>query len=149
MRHAIRAAWVFAPPILLPFGCLDQLLVGTGISIRHQVTGSLPAQHRIAGNAPGRAAKIDLTLQEVQEEWGVVQTPLLTPAIGERLAKDFPCPLDAKKMLLVGGFLIGVARRDLHDIDLHLVVQEVEYVANAARIVLCEECRVGGNAESP
>jgi hypothetical protein len=65
------------------------------------------------------------------------------------LTEDLTRPFDAKKMLLVRSFLVGVARGDLHGSYLHIVVQEVEYVTDAARIVLREERGVGGNPESP
>ena len=79
----------------------------------------------------------------------MVQAPLLAPAVCKGLTEDLARPLDAEKMLLVRCLLIGVARGDLHDIYPHIVVQEVEYITDAACIVLCEECSVGGNPESP
>src|SRR2546429_1543256 len=149
MGHAIGATRILAPPVILPLGCLDQLLIRASVPIGHQITRPLPAQHRVAGDTPGGASKVDLALQEVQEERGVVQMPLLAPAVCKSLTEDLARSLDAEKMLLVWRFLVGIARGDLHRIYPHIVVQEVEYITDAARIILREERGVGGNPESP
>src|SRR5579884_3481064 len=45
-------------------------------------------------DAPGGTGKVDLALQEIQEERRVVQAPFLPPSIGKGLAENFACALD-------------------------------------------------------
>ena len=56
--------------------------------------------------------------------------------------------VDAREVLLVRRLLVRVGRRDLHRVDLELVVQEVEHLAHGLRRVGREERRVGGDAET-
>src|SRR5436305_19584 len=57
--HAVVAARIASPPVEIPVGLLEQLLVARGVAVRHQVTGALPAEDRITGDAPGRAVEVD------------------------------------------------------------------------------------------
>jgi hypothetical protein len=72
MRHTISTTGIFSSPILLPIGCFDQFFIGTGISIGHEIAWSLPAQYRVARDTPGGTGKVNLALQEIQEEGRVV-----------------------------------------------------------------------------
>src|SRR5438045_1216490 len=66
--HAVRAAIVVPAAVLRPVGGLDQLLVGLRVAVAHQVAGALPAEQRVARNAPRGALVVDLALEEVEEE---------------------------------------------------------------------------------
>ena len=73
---------------------------------------------------------------------------LLAPAVGERLAEQLARLLHAEEVLLVGRFLVRVGRRDHHLVDLEVVVEEVEHLADRLRRVVREERRVGRDAEA-
>src|SRR5262245_6444735 len=88
VRHAVRAARVLAPAVLRPVGGLDELLVRLRVAVGHQVARPLPAEHRVARDAPRRAVEVGLALEEVEEQGRVVQPPALAPAVGERLAEQ-------------------------------------------------------------
>src|SRR5580704_2116294 len=148
VRHAVPAAFVAATAILLPLGCLEQLVVRGRISVRHQVAGTLPAEHRVAGDSPCGATEVHLALEKVEEEWRVIEPPLLALAVGERLAEDRMGALHVEPVVLVRRLLVGVARGDLHAVDLHLVVEKVEHATNRTRVVLVEERGVGGDPEA-
>jgi len=77
VRHAVVAARVVAAAVLRPVGGLDELLVGLRVAVGHQVAGALPAEQRVARDPPGSALVVDLALQEVEEERGVVEAPPL------------------------------------------------------------------------
>ncbi len=139
MRHAVGAARVLAPPVGVPVGRLDELLVRLHVPVVHQVAGLLPAEQRVGRNAPRGAAEIGLALEEVQEQRRVVQPPLLPPAVAERLAEQFPRFLHAEEMLLVGRLLVGVGGRDLHLVDAEVVVEVGEHVDDRLRGVGVEE----------
>jgi hypothetical protein len=69
----------------------------------------------------------------------VVQPPLLAPAIGERLREQLAGRVRAEPVLLVGSPFVGVRRRDLHVVDVQLVVEVVQYVDDVLRAVGVEE----------
>src|SRR6188474_3932697 len=98
MGHAVVAAGITAAAVLLPVRRLDELVVGLRVAIRHQVAGALPAEDRVARDSPGGALEVHLALEEVEEERGVVEAPLLALAIGERLAEQLVCLLDAQEV---------------------------------------------------
>src|SRR6266849_3839037 len=66
VRHAVGAARVLAPPVGVPVGGLDELLVGLHVAVGHQVAGLLPAEQRVGGNPPRGAAEVGLALEEVE-----------------------------------------------------------------------------------
>ena len=141
MGHAVIATWIPAATIMLPVRGLDQLLVAFCIAVGHQIAGFLPAEDRVAGNAPGRAREIDLAFQEVKErgEWF---NRHFERGRGESFAEDLPGTLDAQEMVLIGGLFVGIAGRDLHGVDAQIVVEEVQYGTYAGRIS-CERTLVG------
>src|SRR5215211_1851747 len=145
--HAVVAARVAAPTVLLPLRGLDQLLVRLRIAVGHQVARALPAEDRIAGDAPRRALEIHLALEEVEEERGVVEAPLLALAVREGGAEQLMRLLDAQEVVLVRGLLVGVGRRDHHLVDLELVVDEIEDLSHRVRRVVREEGGVRGHSE--
>src|SRR5579875_1312860 len=108
--HAVGAPGVLAPPVAVPVGGLEELLIGLGVTVGHQVAGPLPAEDGVAGYAPGGALVVDLPLQEVEEEGAVVESPLLAPPVGEGLAEQLAGLGDTEEVLLVGGLLVGVGR---------------------------------------
>src|ERR1700726_2741247 len=109
VRHAVPAAFVASTTVLLPLGRLDQLPIRGRVAVRHEVAGTLPAEHRVARDSPRGAAEVYLALEEVEEERGVVEPPLLAPSIRERVAEDRMRALDIEPVVLVGRLLIGVA----------------------------------------
>src|SRR6202049_1100717 len=148
MGHAVAAALVASATVLLPCGCVEEFSVGGRIAVGHQVARPLPPEHRVAGDAPGCAAEVDLALAGIEEERGVIEPPLLATPTRERVAEDGVGALDVQPVILVGRLLVGVSRRDLHAVDADLVVEEVEDSTNGARVVLVEEGRVGGPPEA-
>ena len=148
MGHAVCTPRVAAAPVAVPVGGLDQLLVGRDVAVRHQVAGTLPAEDRVAGDPPCGALEVDLPLQEVEEERRVVEPPPFAAAVGEGVAEDLVRLLHLQPVVLVGCLLVGVARRDLHDVDLEVVVQEVEHLADGLGTVHVEEGGVGGDPEA-
>src|SRR5439155_1900671 len=89
VRHAVVARLVLAASVLRPVRLVQQLFVGLGVAFfAHQVAGALPAEHRVARDAPRRALEIDLALQKVQIQRTVVQAPLLALVAGERGLED-------------------------------------------------------------
>src|SRR5437773_8683594 len=111
MRHAVRAAVVLAAAVLLPVGRLDEFLVRLGVAVAHQVARALPAEDRVARDAPRRALEVDLALEEVEEERRVVETPLLALAVCEGLGEELAGLRHPGEVVLVGCLLIGVRRR--------------------------------------
>src|SRR5580704_14278178 len=99
MGHAVGAALIFSSPVRVPIGCIDQLPVAGGVSVSHQIAGSLPTQHRVARNTPCRALKIRLTLEKVEEERGVVQAPFLAALLRERFRKELLSLFHAEEVL--------------------------------------------------
>ena len=56
--HAVFAARVLAAPVLAPVGRLEQLFVGLGVAVGHQVARALPAEQRVARECPTRCSRI-------------------------------------------------------------------------------------------
>src|SRR6185437_1674684 len=108
----------------------------------------LPSKDRVAGNAPRGAFEVDLALEEIEVQRAVIETPFIAFTAAERLAEYLVRTLDAQEMLLVGCLLVCVGRRDLHHVDLQLVVEEVEDRTNRLGTVLIEERRVGIDPEA-
>src|ERR1044072_270380 len=146
--HAVVAARVLAPAVLVPVGLLDQLAVGGDVSVAHQVAGPLPAEERVVGDAPGGAREVGPALQEVQEERAVVEPPAPAVAARERLPEQLAGLLDPQEVLLVGCLLVGVGGRDHHLVHLEVVVEEVEHLDDGLRAVGVEEGGVGGDPEA-
>src|SRR5919204_2586050 len=145
--HAVLAAGIASAPVLLPVGGLDQLPVGLRIPVGHQVARPLPPEHRVARDPPSSALEVHLALQEVQEQGGVVEAPLLATPVRERRPEELAGLCDPEEVLLVWCLLVRVRRRDHHLVDLELVVDEVEHLAHRVRRVVCEEGRIRGHPE--
>src|SRR5690606_24300884 len=128
VRHAVGAARVLAAAVLVPVGVLDQLPVRRHVAVAHQVAGALPAEQGVVGDGPGGAREVDLALEEVEEQRGVVQPPAPAVAARERLLEQLPGLLHAEEVLLVGRLLVGVGGRDHHLVDLEVVVEVVEHL---------------------
>src|ERR1700722_871616 len=108
MCHAVLTARVFAATVLIPIGRLDQLFVGGGIAIRHQVTRTLPAKQRIARYPPGSAVEFGFAFEKVEEQGTVIQTPLLAAPARKRLAEQLASLAYAEEVLLIGRLLIRI-----------------------------------------
>src|SRR5204863_3096889 len=104
--HAVVTARVAPAPVGVPVGGLDQLFIGFGVAVGHQVTRTLPAEQRIAGDAPGSAAEVHLPLEEVEEQRRVVEPPALAPAVRERRPEQLVGLAYAEEVLLVGRLLV-------------------------------------------
>src|SRR5437016_2550178 len=126
MGHAVRAARIASASVLLPLSRFDELLIGAGVSIAHEIAWPLPTENRVTRDTPGGAIEVDLSLEKIEEERRMIEPPLLTFPTGEGVAEDLSRYLDAQKMLLVGSFLVGIAGRDLHRVHAELVVEVVE-----------------------
>src|SRR3954449_7743328 len=113
MRHAVGAPRILAPTERVPVGAVEQLLPGLGVAVGEQVAGLLPTQQRVRRDSPRGALEVASPFEEVEEQRRVVESPLLAPALVERLLEQLAGLRDAEEVLLVGRLLIGVARRDL------------------------------------
>src|SRR5690606_22653759 len=112
VRHAVGAARVLAAAVAVPVGLLDQLPVGRHVPVAHQVAGTLPAEEGVVRDGPRGAREVDLALEEVQEERGVVEPPAVAVAALEGLLEQLAGLFHAEEVLLVGGLLVGVGGRD-------------------------------------
>src|SRR4029077_6362198 len=88
MRHAVRALLVAAGAVQIPVGGLDQLLEGLRVAFAEQITGLLPAEDVARRHAPRRAVVLLVAGQEVEEEAGVHELPLLALAERKDLAEE-------------------------------------------------------------
>jgi len=147
VNHAIPA--LFVPtflPVIFPGSIFDKLLESRDVTILEEVTGFLPTEDIESGISPRGAVVIHVPLEEFEKIRGEIEFPRLLP-IPEDLLKEFFCPVAAEKMLLIGGFLIAVARREHHALDFEFH-HFIEKFPDSVGISAFEKGGVGGDAES-
>src|SRR5260370_40242121 len=110
MRQAVGAFLVLAGAVGLPVRGLHQFLEGLGIALAEQVAGLLPAENVAGRHAPRRAFVILIARQEIQEQAGMHEIPLLAFAQREHVAEQFLGLGAVEEMLLVRRALIGITR---------------------------------------
>src|SRR5579875_1838078 len=147
VRHAVAAAGVASPAVLGPVGRLHQFLVGLGVTVGQQVARALPAEDGVGRDAPGGALELHLALQEVQEQWAVVEPPVAALAL-EGFGEQLGGLVGGEETDLVGGFFVGVAGGDHHGVHAQLVVQEIEHLTHRLGGVGVEERGVGRHLEA-
>src|SRR6202158_457802 len=111
MRHAVGTLLVFASAVAVPVRGLHQFLEGLGIALAKQIAGLLPAKNVACRHTPWRAFVILIARQEIQEQAGMQEIPLLALAERKHVAEQFLGLGAVEEVLLVGRALIGVARR--------------------------------------
>ena len=87
MRHAVGAFLVLAGAVRIPVGGFHQFLEGLGVTLAEQVAGLLPAEDVARRHAPRRALIILIAGEEVQEQAGMHEIPLLALAEREHVAE--------------------------------------------------------------
>src|SRR5690349_21723522 len=89
MDHAVGALFVVADAIGIPVGGFHQLLEGLGVAFADQIAGLLPAEHGAGWIAPRRAVVGLVAGQEVEEQAGLAERPLLAAVAAlEDIAKQ-------------------------------------------------------------
>src|SRR5215211_6333266 len=111
MHHAVGAFLVVAGAVGIPVGLLHQLLEGLGVAFAEQIAGTLPAEIVAGRIAPGRAAIGLVAGEKIEKQAGLVEGPAALPVALEDLAEQLLGAPAVQEMLLVGGPLIGIARR--------------------------------------
>src|SRR5947209_8194884 len=111
MRHAIGALLILAGAVGIPIGGVHQLLEGLGVALAQQVAGFLPAEDVARRHSPRRAFVILVAGQEVEEQAGVHEIPLLALAQRKHVAEQFLGLGAIEEVLLVRRALIGIAGR--------------------------------------
>src|SRR4029079_17342499 len=86
-------------------------LEGLGVALAEQVAGLLPAENVARRHAPRRAFVALVAGQEVEEQAGMHEVPLLALAEGKDVAEQLLGLGAVEEVLLVRRALIGVARR--------------------------------------
>ena len=79
MGHAIGAFFIAAGAIAVPVGRLHQFLEDADVALAQEVAGLLPTEHVAGRHAPGRAVKLLIARQEVQETAANVETAICGP----------------------------------------------------------------------
>src|SRR5262245_54835089 len=111
MHHAIRAFFVVAGPVGIPIGFVHELSKGFRVALAEQITWSLPTEDCSRRIAPRRAAIRLIAREEVKEQTGLAEFPITaTPAAAKNFSEQLLGAIARKKMLLVGGAFIGIAR---------------------------------------
>src|SRR6201989_904918 len=88
MRHAVGTLLILAGAVGIPVGGLHQLLEGLGVAFAEQIAGLLPAEDVARRHAP-RGALIGLVAgEEVEEQAGMHEVPLLALAEREHVAEQ-------------------------------------------------------------
>ena len=120
VNHAVPALFITALlSVLFPSGVFHQLFEGRDIAVLEEVAGFLPTEDVVGGVAPRSAIVVDIALEELEEIRGEVELPGFF-TVRENLVKKFLCAFTAEEVLLVGCFLITVARGEHHSLDLEL-----------------------------
>src|SRR5262249_23491317 len=110
MGHAVGAFFVLAGAIGVPVGGLHQLLEGLGVAFAEQIARLLPAEDVAGRHAPRRTLIFLVAGQEVQEQAGTHEIPLLPLGEREDVAEQLLGLGAVEKVLLVGRALVGIAR---------------------------------------
>ncbi len=147
MHHAVAAFGVAGfVAVARPVGRLDQLLERLAVAFLQEVAGPLPAEDVVGGVAPRRAFVVHAALEEFDEVGREVELPGFF-AVFEDFAEELFRLFAFQKVLLIRGFLVGVARRDHHALDAegHDFIEEFR---DFFRLGTVEECGVGGDSEA-
>src|SRR5580704_17553207 len=88
MGHAVGTLLVLAGAVGVPIGGLHQLLERLGVTFAEQIARLLPAEDVAIGHAPGRALERLVAGQEIEEQAGVHEIPLLALAAREDVAEQ-------------------------------------------------------------
>src|SRR3981189_3308720 len=111
MGHAVGAFLVLAGAVAFPVRRLHQFLEGLGIALAEQITGLLPAENVACRHAPWGAFVVLIAREEIQEQAGMHEIPVLALAEREDVAEQLLGLGAVEEVLLVRRALIGVARR--------------------------------------
>src|SRR5580698_4886812 len=111
MGHAVGALLVLAGAVGFPVRGVHQFLEGLGIAFAEQIAGLLPAEDVARRHAPRGAFIVLVAREEIQEQAGMHEIPLLALAEREYVAEQLLGLGAVEEMLLIRGALIGVARR--------------------------------------
>ena len=141
---ALRIAGLGA--VVFPFCRVHEFLECICVPVLQQIAGFLPAKDVVRGHAPGRARIIALAHQEFEEKRRLVEFPAFL-AVCQDCAEQAPSSRAAEEMLLVRGFVVGIAGGKHHALDANLH-HFVEEGAHALGIGAVKKRGVGGYAEA-
>src|SRR6266513_6540156 len=108
MRHTVGAFLILAGAVSFPVCGFHQLLEGLGVAFAKQIAGLLPSEDVTRGHAPWRAFIALITGQEVQEQAGMHEIPLLALAERKHVAEQLLGLGAVEEVVLVRSTLIGV-----------------------------------------
>src|SRR5215472_16880939 len=110
MRHAVGALLVLAGAIGIPVGGFHQYLERLGVAFAEQVAGLLLAADVARGHAPRRALVFLVAGEEIEEQAGMHEIPLLALAECKDVAEQVLGLGAVEEVVLVRRALIGIAR---------------------------------------
>src|SRR6185312_2881684 len=109
MHHALGAFLVIAGAVGIPIGLAHQLGEGLGIALAEQIARALPAEIVARRVAPGRAVVALVAGEEVEEQRGLAERPVLAAVAAlEDAAEQLLGLAPIEEMRLVGRALIGI-----------------------------------------
>src|SRR5260370_9963995 len=111
MRNAVGFLLVLAGAVALPVRRLHQLLEGLGIAFAEQIAGLLPAKNIASRHTPWRAFVFLIARQEIQEQAGMQEIPLLALTERKHVAEQLLGLGAVEEVLLVRRALVGIAGR--------------------------------------
>ncbi len=148
MHHAVGALLVIAGAVTLPLGLFHQFLEGRDIAFAKEIAGTLPAEDVARRVAPRRALVGLIAGKEVEKQRGLIERPSLAAAAAfENLAEELLRARPVEEVLLIGGALVGIARRDRDALDAHFL-HLIEEVGDLVRLGAVEERAVDVGAEA-
>src|SRR5262249_62072655 len=103
---------IFAGAVGIPVRGVHQFAEGAGVTFPEQIAGLLPPEDVPRRHAPRRAMIGLVASQKVEEQVGVHEAPAFSLAQAENPAEQLLGLAPAEKVILIGGALIGVTRRD-------------------------------------
>src|SRR6185437_9014233 len=149
MHHAIRAFLVIAGAVRVPIRLVHQLRESLGVAFAEEIAGPLPAEIIARGVAPRRAMVALIAGEEVEEQRGLAERPFLRAVAAlEDAAEKLLGLAPIEEMRLIGGALIGIARRhgDAIDAARHDIVEEPRHALGIGAV---EEGAIDVDAKSP
>src|SRR6185312_11699953 len=126
MHHAVGAFLVVAGAVSVPIGLFHQLLEALGIAFAQEIAGTLPAEIVARRIAPRRAVIVLVAGEEIEKERRLAERPFMATAAAEDVAEELLGLAPVEEMRLIGGALIGIARRHGNAVDAarHHIVEE-------------------------
>src|SRR3954464_4201141 len=109
MCHAVGALFILAGAVGIPVGGLHQLLEGFRVAFAEQIAGFLPAKNVARRHAPRGAFVILVAGEEVEEQAGMHEIPLLALSQRKHVAEQLFGLGAVEKVLLVRRTFIGIA----------------------------------------